>query len=214
MNAIVRTDKLPTARAAEKAVECYNTWETYELLPGTTIRSPFPEAPEKRRERRNRCLQTIEVFDRLAVTAPDALIALEVGRLIKSKSGAGSVSEDFVSILIDDLRDDIPEVSVMAVLRGFKKLRATETDFMPSTGKIISTIMAEEVEFRGAHSGLIRDARYYGYVGPERQIPPREPKRLVAMWSEEDDISYIPPIGRNGAPRLLAEGDTDGDLPD
>jgi hypothetical protein len=206
MNAIVKPGKLPSSRYADEAVERYGTWGELDKIPGTDITNPY-QSPASQEKRRNRCLQTIKDFDRLAVTAPEALVIAELMKLVRSKPGA-TLSDDFGEILIEDLFDATPEVSVMAVLRGFKKLRSTETDFMPSIGKIVSTIVAEEREFRGARSALIRSAKFYGYVGPERQIPPPEPKGAVAVW--EDDIPCIPPPDR-GRASLVAEGDTDGD---
>ncbi len=132
---------------------------------------------------------------------PASLIVKEATKLLIAKPGiAAAAGEGFIPLLIEDLMMEIPEVSTMAILEGFHKLRMSTEPFK-CTGEIITAIKKEEIEFRGARHNLLLSARHEGYVGPDRIVPPREPQRLLSKWTADDDDC-------DGE-----EPDTDGDLP-
>jgi hypothetical protein len=203
MDTKIIAQRLPTLRDADQAIEFYRSWQNGNKLD-----------PSYDHTARKRCLQTIDAFDRLSLTPPTTMIAREVGKLLMSKPSAGVVSDGFVSLLVEDLLDQIPEVSTMAILIGFKKLRLNETDFVPSTGKIVSEIMKAEVEFRGARHNLIGVAQAFYDVALDRIVPPRDPQRFLSKWTDEDDEEAIIEEETRKIAKRVAEGDTDGDLPD
>ncbi len=189
-NIALYNGKLPTLGEAKDAIELHRSYGIGDRLD-----------PSYERRRRKNCLRTIDAFDRLAPTPPASLIVKEATKLLIAKPGiAAAAGEGFIPLLIEDLMMEIPEVSTMAILEGFHKLRMSTEPFK-CTGEIITAIKKEEIEFRGARHNLLLSARHEGYVGPDRIVPPREPQRLLSKWTADDDDC-------DGE-----EPDTDGDLP-
>lgn len=244
-NVVVRDEKQITLRNAHEAIEIYKKFD---------FRKPGG---------REICEKLVDAFERLASTPPIEIIVQEVTKFLISRGAAGLISDGFVPVLIDDLLMEIPNVSTMAILDGFRNLRMSTTPFVGSTGGIIDAIKKAEYNFQGARrTTLATKITQFNRHKPELMLwgePERREKlreehhqrcleyrqwcaehpdevergmREMAQfkvlsaeagyWSAEQDQDFMSlrladiqrDDERRGRRQLVADGDTDGDLPD
>jgi hypothetical protein len=194
---IMSYGKTPTLREAKNAIELYRKRE---------VRVSAVETREAYRP-------AIDAFERLAPTPPASLIVQEATKLLIAKPGiAAAAGEGFIPLLIEDLMMEIPDVSTMAILEGFHKLRMSTEPFK-CTGEIIAEIRAADEDFKGARRHLYAATRVYNIpLSPaqiERRTKVEEHHQRELNRQNNEEPWWLEELAPSAT--LVAEGDTDGD---
>ena len=166
--------------------------------------------------------QAIAKLAPLAGLSPASLIANQIMLLIGSKPFGHTAPPEYTAVAIADIGDMDSPPSIGAVLLAFREMRSTLSDNVPSTGSIVKCLAAAQERFSREYNGLLELEDYARRLASDEyknslrrrfglspySLPPPSlvPEHIEA--EEEDGLEDL------ACASLVAEGDTDGDLPD